>query len=157
MRQRGWRVFATARKPEDLARLEAEGVEAIFLDYADPSSVTACATEVAKRTDGRLDALFNNGAYAEFIRIPGRIVQKNLYKIPAHVDYQDAALAEPFFRTFCEEQQWRPPRRLRESASAWRRLLRQRACAVCLALEARFPVRRQPEPRFRSNTADRDR
>jgi L-iditol 2-dehydrogenase len=41
------------------------------------------------------DLLFNNGAYAEFIRIPGRIVQKNLYKIPAHVDYQDAALAEP--------------------------------------------------------------
>jgi L-iditol 2-dehydrogenase len=41
------------------------------------------------------DLLFNNGAYAEFIRIPGRIVQKNLYKIPAHIDYQDAALAEP--------------------------------------------------------------
>ena len=41
------------------------------------------------------DLLFNNGAYAEFIRIPGRIVQKNLYKIPAHVDYTDAALAEP--------------------------------------------------------------
>jgi L-iditol 2-dehydrogenase len=41
------------------------------------------------------DLLFNNGAYAEFIRIPGRIVQKNLYRIPAHVDYQDAALAEP--------------------------------------------------------------
>lgn len=41
------------------------------------------------------DLLFNNGAYAEFIRIPGRIVRKNLYKIPAHVDYQDAALAEP--------------------------------------------------------------
>lgn len=41
------------------------------------------------------DLLFNNGAYAEFIRIPGRIVQKNLYKIPTHVDYQDAALAEP--------------------------------------------------------------
>jgi len=41
------------------------------------------------------DLLFNNGAYAEFIRIPGRIVQMNLYKIPKHVDYQDAALAEP--------------------------------------------------------------
>ncbi|MBM3784798.1 MAG: zinc-binding dehydrogenase [Acidobacteria bacterium] len=41
------------------------------------------------------DLLFNNGAYAEFIRIPGRIVEKNTYKIPAHVDYQDAALAEP--------------------------------------------------------------
>src|SRR5580700_10494378 len=41
------------------------------------------------------DLLFNNGAYAEYIRIPARIVQKNMYKIPAHVSYQDAALVEP--------------------------------------------------------------
>jgi L-iditol 2-dehydrogenase len=39
--------------------------------------------------------LFNNGAYAEYIRIPERIVQKNLHRIPAHVSYQDAALVEP--------------------------------------------------------------
>jgi L-iditol 2-dehydrogenase len=39
--------------------------------------------------------LFNNGAYAEFIRIPARIVEKNTYEIPEHVDYQDAALVEP--------------------------------------------------------------
>jgi L-iditol 2-dehydrogenase len=41
------------------------------------------------------DLLFNNGAYAEFIRIPGRIVERNMYEIPAHVSYQDAALIEP--------------------------------------------------------------
>jgi L-iditol 2-dehydrogenase len=41
------------------------------------------------------DLLFNNGAYAEYIRIPGRIVQRNLYEIPDHVSYQDAALVEP--------------------------------------------------------------
>jgi len=41
------------------------------------------------------DLLFNNGAYAEFIRIPARIVQKNTHEIPAHVSYQDAALTEP--------------------------------------------------------------
>ena len=39
--------------------------------------------------------LFNNGAYAEFIRIPSQIVEKNMYEIPEHVAYQDAALAEP--------------------------------------------------------------
>ncbi|MBV8818612.1 MAG: zinc-binding dehydrogenase [Acidobacteriaceae bacterium] len=39
--------------------------------------------------------LFNNGAYAEFIRIPARIVETNLYEMPAHVSYQDAALIEP--------------------------------------------------------------
>ena len=41
------------------------------------------------------DLLFNNGAYAEFIRIPARIVERNMYELPAHVDYQDAALVEP--------------------------------------------------------------
>jgi len=41
------------------------------------------------------DLLFNNGAYAEYIRIPERIVGRNMHEIPAHVSYQDAALVEP--------------------------------------------------------------
>ncbi len=41
------------------------------------------------------DLLFNNGAYAEYIRIPQRIVEKNMYEVPEHVSYQDAALVEP--------------------------------------------------------------
>jgi L-iditol 2-dehydrogenase len=41
------------------------------------------------------DLLFNNGAYAEYIRIPSRIVERNLYEVPAHVSYEDAALIEP--------------------------------------------------------------
>jgi L-iditol 2-dehydrogenase len=41
------------------------------------------------------DLLFNNGAYAEYIRIPARIVESNAYLIPSHVGYQDAALIEP--------------------------------------------------------------
>jgi L-iditol 2-dehydrogenase len=41
------------------------------------------------------DLMFNNGAYAEFIRIPERIVEKNMYVVPAHLSYQDAALVEP--------------------------------------------------------------
>lgn len=41
------------------------------------------------------DLLFNNGAYAEYIRIPARIVEKNTYEIPGHISYQDAALVEP--------------------------------------------------------------
>ena len=41
------------------------------------------------------DLLFNNGAYAEYIRIPERIVERNTYPIPAHVGYRDAALVEP--------------------------------------------------------------
>ncbi len=38
------------------------------------------------------DLLFNNGAYAEYIRIPERIVRKNLHLLEDHVGYQDAAL-----------------------------------------------------------------
>ncbi len=41
------------------------------------------------------DLLFNNGAYAEYIRIPARIVERNTYLIPPHVGYHDAALVEP--------------------------------------------------------------
>ena len=39
--------------------------------------------------------LFNNGAYAEYIRIPGRIVRQNLLEIPDYVSFTDAALVEP--------------------------------------------------------------
>ncbi len=41
------------------------------------------------------DLLFNNGAYAEYIRIPARIVAKNTLLIPAHVPFEHAALTEP--------------------------------------------------------------
>lgn len=41
------------------------------------------------------DLLFNNGAYAEFIRIPARIVERNMHEIPDHIEYKDAALTEP--------------------------------------------------------------
>ncbi|WP_058185518.1 zinc-dependent alcohol dehydrogenase [Terracidiphilus gabretensis] len=41
------------------------------------------------------DLLFNNGAYAEFIRIPARIVEKNTLHIPDHVPFEHAALTEP--------------------------------------------------------------
>nr|WP_156381162.1 SDR family oxidoreductase [Aminobacter aganoensis] len=61
----GWRVFATARKPEDIAALEADSIEALYLDYAEPQSIEALVATVLERTGGRLDALFNNGAHAQ--------------------------------------------------------------------------------------------
>lgn len=66
LKVRGWRVFATARKPEDIARLEAEvGVESLYLDYAEPASIAAAAEHVLAATDGTLTALFNNGGYGQ--------------------------------------------------------------------------------------------
>jgi L-iditol 2-dehydrogenase len=41
------------------------------------------------------DLLFNNGAYAEFIRIPERIVAKNTFIVPENVPLEHAALTEP--------------------------------------------------------------
>src|SRR5215472_12234042 len=41
------------------------------------------------------DLLFNNGAYAEFMRIPGRIVTENMLEVPHSVDDASAALVEP--------------------------------------------------------------
>lgn len=65
LKAEGWRVFATARKAGDLAALETDGIEALYLDYAEPDSIAALAQTVLERTGGRLDALFNNGAYAQ--------------------------------------------------------------------------------------------
>ena len=65
MKKRGWRVFATARRPEDIAALEAQGCAALYLDYTEPGSIQAAADSVLEATGGRLDALFNNGAYAQ--------------------------------------------------------------------------------------------
>ncbi|MDE1162216.1 MAG: alcohol dehydrogenase catalytic domain-containing protein [Acidobacteriaceae bacterium] len=41
------------------------------------------------------DLLFNNGAYAEYIRIPARIVQKNMLHVPDGMPLEHAALTEP--------------------------------------------------------------
>src|SRR5688572_6214588 len=66
MKRRGWRVFATARKEEDIARLRGEeGVESLYLDYAEPRSIADAAARVLDATGGRLSALFNNGAYGQ--------------------------------------------------------------------------------------------
>jgi L-iditol 2-dehydrogenase len=39
--------------------------------------------------------LFNNGAYAEYLAIPARIVEKNTMLVPAHIPLEHAALTEP--------------------------------------------------------------
>lgn len=61
----GWRVFATARQPADVERLTGEGLESLPLDLADSASLIAAVDEVLSRSGGRLDALFNNGAYGQ--------------------------------------------------------------------------------------------
>lgn len=64
LQARGWRVFATCRAEADCARLRGEGLESFVLDLANEASITAAVAEVTQRGGGRLDALFNNGAFA---------------------------------------------------------------------------------------------
>jgi NAD(P)-dependent dehydrogenase (short-subunit alcohol dehydrogenase family) len=65
LKHRGWRVLATARKPEDLARLRQLGFDALPLELTDPKSIEACATEALRLTGGKLTALVNNAAYGQ--------------------------------------------------------------------------------------------
>lgn len=65
LRSRGWRVLATARKAEAVARLQAEGFEAFRLDLDDSASIHAAVEAVLAATGGRLDALFNNGGFGQ--------------------------------------------------------------------------------------------
>lgn len=66
LKGRGWRVIATARKPQDIERLRLEeGLEVIPLEQSDPGSVEACGQQALKLTGGRLFAIFNNAAYGQ--------------------------------------------------------------------------------------------
>ncbi|MEP3045357.1 MAG: SDR family oxidoreductase [Roseibium sp.] len=69
LRGRNWRVFATARRQEDVDRLRDQGFESYRLDYEDPDSIRSTVDAVLEATDGKLDAVFNNGAFG----IPGAL------------------------------------------------------------------------------------
>ena len=65
LKEDGYRVFATARKEEDVQRLLEEGFESFKLDLDNSKSIHKAVQKVKKRTDGTLYALFNNGAYGQ--------------------------------------------------------------------------------------------
>jgi NAD(P)-dependent dehydrogenase (short-subunit alcohol dehydrogenase family) len=65
LRDRGWTVYPTARRPEDLDALRAGSFDPIPLDLDDPASVAAAASAVLDRTSGRLGALVNNAGYGQ--------------------------------------------------------------------------------------------
>lgn len=66
LKSRGWRVLATARSEDDLARLKCDlGVSAIPLELSETLSIAACAERALELADGRIDVLFNNAAYGQ--------------------------------------------------------------------------------------------
>jgi NAD(P)-dependent dehydrogenase (short-subunit alcohol dehydrogenase family) len=69
LKYRGWRVFATCRQKKDCIMLSKEGFESFVLDYAQEDSITSALETIKILTGGKLDAIFNNGAFA----IPGAV------------------------------------------------------------------------------------
>lgn len=65
LKARGYRVFATARRPEDVDSLKQEGFEAYVLDLRSSASIHQAVDKVLEATGGRLYGLFNNGAYGQ--------------------------------------------------------------------------------------------
>jgi NAD(P)-dependent dehydrogenase (short-subunit alcohol dehydrogenase family) len=65
LKARGYRVFATARKPDDVERLKDKGFEAYRLDLADSSSIREAVEAVLESTGGKLYGLFNNAGFGQ--------------------------------------------------------------------------------------------
>ncbi|MGZ5532415.1 MAG: SDR family oxidoreductase [Methylomonas sp.] len=65
LKKLGYRTICSARKPEDVSRLQAEGFECLQLDLADSASIRQAVDELIALTGGRVDALFNNGAFGQ--------------------------------------------------------------------------------------------
>ncbi|MFQ1744295.1 SDR family oxidoreductase [Aeromonas veronii] len=63
--QHGFTVIASARKAEDVARLQQQGLLAVQLDLADSASIELGASAALHLAGGRLYGLFNNGAYGQ--------------------------------------------------------------------------------------------
>jgi NAD(P)-dependent dehydrogenase (short-subunit alcohol dehydrogenase family) len=62
--KRGHRVYATARRRESLAPLEADGIHGLAMDVNDDSSIAA-AFDTVKREAGHLDLLVNNAGFSQ--------------------------------------------------------------------------------------------
>ena len=65
LKERGYRVLATARRPEDLQALQEEGLETPELHLDDRASVATAAQQALDACDGALYGLFNNAAYGQ--------------------------------------------------------------------------------------------
>jgi len=51
---------------------------------------------LCEHLDDVLIGFSSPGAYAEYVRVPGRIVRQNTYKIPQGLSFEEAAFLEPF-------------------------------------------------------------
>jgi len=65
LKARGHQVIVTARDIVDVERLKNEGFTALHLDLAESASIKNVVIEMVELTGGKIDALFNNGAFGQ--------------------------------------------------------------------------------------------
>ena len=65
LKQRGHRVICSARKESDVQRLIQSGFECLQLDLSNSESIHQAVGKLSQMTDGKIDALFNNGAFGQ--------------------------------------------------------------------------------------------
>ena len=65
LKARGHQVIVTARDIVDVERLKNEGFTALHLDLAESASIKNAVIEMVELTGGKIDALFNNGAFGQ--------------------------------------------------------------------------------------------
>ena len=65
LKKRGHQVIASARNPLDVDRLKQQGFSAVQLDLADSASIRQAVSQALELTGGKMDALFNNGAFGQ--------------------------------------------------------------------------------------------
>lgn len=65
LKAHGFTVIASARKPADVKRLVAEGLDCIELDLDRPESIARAVEELAGKTDRKIYGLFNNAGFGQ--------------------------------------------------------------------------------------------
>ena len=103
LKKRGWRVFASCRKMEDCYQLKGQGFDSPLIDYSNPSSIASGMEEVLTATDGILDALFNNGAYA----IPGAVEDISTEALRAIFEVNFFGWHEVLKQMYLHQRLWR--------------------------------------------------
>jgi len=82
LHKKGYEVFATARNLEDVKKLKKMGLNSLQLDLESSISIKNAVIRIMKQTDGKLYALFNNGAYG----LPGAVEDLSRYALRAQFE-----------------------------------------------------------------------
>lgn len=69
LHKKGYNVIASCRKSEDVERLKQQGLQCVQIDLADSQSIQNGLEQALEISQGKLDALFNNGAFG----LPGAV------------------------------------------------------------------------------------